>query len=185
MHAANESRRPVTGQRSKGPKNGRAPPHGAGVMRQGRAQRDSNSDRIGGWMRARSSGRPSPSRKQKGIPVRAVAVEARVERAKPGAGPSIVPSGDSTRVLQRGAGDGSCASRALRVSSFLQVNKRSECGGAHVHVERSVTATRIYRLPSSIVSSSTIIVVIKKNGERMRWGVQTGKEPLRAEIVLP
>lgn len=135
MHAANESRRPVTGQRSKGPKNGRAPPHGAGVMRQGRAQRDSNSDRIGGWMRARSSGRPSPSLSRHVSSARSRAP------VHPSSRPVTARACCSAEQEMDRVRRGLCA-----VSSFLQVNKRSECGGAHVHVERSVRATRIYRV---------------------------------------
>ena len=59
--------------------------------------------------------------------------------------------------------DGSivCVEGFCAVTSFLQVNKRSECGGARVHVERSLRATRSYRVLVP-ASSSTIIVVVER-----------------------
>jgi len=127
-------------------------------MRRGRARRDSNS---GGWMRARSSGRLAVAvakTERNSISSNFADVVARFA-------PSLSRHVSTARVPQRGAAEQEGDRRVRRglcaVSSFLQVKKRSECGGAHVHVERSVRATRIYRLPSSIASFSTIIVVIK------------------------
>jgi hypothetical protein len=142
MHAANESRRPVTGQRSKGPKNGRAP-SADGCARDpagGRRRRENRKEfRLA----------PSLSRHVSSARSRAP--------VHPSSRPVTARACCSAEQEMDRVRRGLCA-----VSSFLQVNKRSECGGAHVHVERSATATRIYRLPSSIASSSTIIVVIKR-----------------------